>query len=66
MEEITFADIDFSDFIFKANHVEEELDDIDIDGIGNIEDLPRLLFINKECGSRNLVVNDGEHSRNIN
>ena len=61
-----FAGIDFSnfsDFIFKANHVfienkdnisekvvidDEELDGIDIDGIGNLKDLPRILFIDYE------------------
>ena len=38
--------------------VEEELDCIDIDDIGNLEDSPRLVFINEEF--RNLiVVNDG-------
>ena len=50
----------FSAFIFKANHVfienkgniseknvidDEELDGIDIDGIGNLKDLPRILSI---------------------
>ena len=34
--------------------VYEELDYIDIDDIGNIEDPPRLLFIDEEC--RNLIV----------
>ena len=32
----------------------EELDYIDIDDIGNIEDSPRLVFIDEECG--NLIV----------
>ena len=31
--------------------VEEELDGIDIDGIGNLVDLPRLMFIDEECGN---------------
>ena len=57
----------FSSFIFekvtvslkKSNPskkiviVEEELDRIDID-IGNLEDSPRLVFIDEECG--NLIV----------
>ena len=34
--------------------VYEELDYIDIDDIGNIEDSPRLVFINEEC--ENLIV----------
>ena len=34
--------------------VEEELDCIDIDDIGNLEDSPRLVFIDEEC--RNLIV----------
>ena len=33
---------------------EKELDYIDIGGIGNIEDSPRLAFIDEEC--RNLIV----------
>ena len=38
--------------------VEEELDCIDIDKIGNSEDLPRLVFIDEKCGNL-IVVNDG-------
>ena len=34
--------------------VQEELDYIDADDIGNIEDSPRLVFIDEECG--NLIV----------
>ena len=46
--------------------VEEELDCIDIDDIGNLEDSPRLVFIDEECGNL-IVVNDGgELTRNIN
>ena len=56
-EETTFADIDFfqfpKSFTFKENHiveennpseknVTEELDGIDIDDIGNLEDLLRI------------------------
>ena len=37
---------------------EEELDCIDINDIGNLETLPRLAFINEECGDL-IVVNDG-------
>ena len=46
--------------------VEEELDCIDIDDIGKLEDSPRLVFIDEECGNV-IVVNDGgELTRNIN
>ena len=46
--------------------VEEELDCIDIDDIGKLEDSPRLGFIDEECGNV-IVVNDGgELTRNIN
>ena len=45
--------------------VEEELNCIDIDDIGNLEDLFRLMFINEECGNL-IVVNDGgEPTENI-
>ena len=38
--------------------VQEELDCINIEDIGNFEDSPRLVFINEECG--NLIeINDG-------
>ena len=48
----------------KGVIVEEELDCID--DIGNLEDSPRLMFINKECGNL-IVVNDrGELTKNIN
>ena len=42
----------------KKNIVEEELDCIDIDDIGNLEDSPRLVFIDENCGNL-IVVNDG-------
>ena len=53
--------------LLKKNVIdEEELDGIDIDGIGNLEDSLRLLFIDEECGNL-IVVNDGEKlTRNIN
>ena len=31
--------------------VQEELDGIDIDDIGNLEDLLRIVFIHEECGN---------------
>ena len=50
----------------KVVIIEEGLDGIDIDDIGNLEDSQRLLFIDEEC--ENLIeVNDGgELTRNIN
>ena len=45
--------------------VGEELDCIDIDDNGNLEDSPRLAFISEECGNLT-VVNDGrELTENI-
>ena len=46
--------------------VEEELDCIDIDDIGNLEDSPRRLFINEECGNLTVVMDGGILTRNIN
>ena len=59
-----------SNFIFKQNRtfplkkkitfkekvviVEEELDGIGIDAIANLVDLPKVMFIDEECG--NLIV----------
>ena len=40
--------------------VYEELDYIDIDDIGNIEDSPRLVFIDEECGNLIQVHDGGE------
>ena len=68
-----------SSFIFKESHVsfaednpsetivivEEELDGIDRDDIGNLEDLLRLVLINGECGNPKIVVDGGELTRNI-
>lgn len=31
--------------------VREELDSVDVDGIGSLEDLHRLVLINEECGN---------------
>ena len=61
MKETTFENTDLSyfySFILKKNHgfiekkspsVEEELDYIDIDDVGNLEDSPILVFIDEEC-----------------
>ena len=50
----------------KVNTVEEEQDGIDIDGIGNLMDLPKLMFIDEECGNLKLVVDGGKITRNNN
>ena len=60
-------------FIFKVNEIfiehnpskkividEEESDGIDIDTIVNLEDLPRLVLVNEECGGLKVVVDCGE------
>ena len=47
--------------IEKVAIVEEELD-----GIGNLKDLSRLVFIDKECGNHKVFVDGGDHTRNIN
>ena len=46
--------------------VKEELDGIDIDDIGNLENLPRIVFIHEERGNLKGFVDAGELSRNIN
>ena len=46
--------------------VEKELDYIDIDDIGNLEDSPRPVFIDEECGNLIVVHDGGELARNIN
>ena len=70
-----------SSFNIKENHVfieekdnlsekviiaEEELDCVDMDGIGNVENLPRLVLIDKECENCNVVADGGKLTRNIN
>ena len=58
-----------SSFIFKENQIvinEEKLGGTDIDDIGNLVDLPRLIFIIEECGNLKVVVDGGEVTININ
>ena len=38
----------------------------ELDAIGNLEDLPRLVFIDKECGNLKVFVDGGDLTRNIN
>ena len=70
----------FSSFIFKDHHVlvkllnpsekivivKEEIDSIDKDDIGNLEDLLRIVFTHKECGNLKVFAGGGELSRNTN
>ena len=70
----------FSSFIFKENHVlveegnpseknvivKKELDGIDINDIGNLEDLLRIVFIHQECRNLKVFVDGGELNRIIN
>ena len=46
--------------------VKEELDGIDIDDIGNLDDLLRIVFIHEESGNLKVFIDDGELTRNIN
>ena len=66
METFKFFSWGKSHFNWKKKHlsnkvvtVEEELYGINIDGIGNLMDLPRLMFINEECGNLKVVLDDG-------
>ena len=64
-----------SSFIFKENHffIEEDnhsdkvvmVEEV-IDDIGNIVDLPRLMFIYEECGNLKVVADSGKFTRNNN
>ena len=44
---------------YKNVTVEEELEGTDTGGIGNLMDLPNLIFIDQEFGSLKLVVDGG-------
>ena len=39
---------------------------IDVDGIGNLMNLPRLTFMDEECGNLKVFVDCGELTKNIN
>ena len=45
--------------------VKQELNGIDIDDIGNLENLQMILFIREECGNLKVFVDDRELTRNI-
>ena len=69
----------FSNLIFKENHfcieednpqekliiVVQEQDDICIADTEKLEKLPRLVFIDNECGNANVVIDGRELTRNI-
>ena len=44
----------------------EELDGIDEDNIGNLEDLPGIVLTLEGCGNLKVFVEGGERARNIN
>ena len=44
---------------------EEELDGIDLDDIGNLEDLLSVVLIDEACGNLKVVIDVGELIRNI-
>ena len=46
--------------------VKEKLNGIDIDGIGNLEDLLRIVLIHEECGNLQVIVDGGELTGNVN
>ena len=46
--------------------IKEELNGIDIDDIGNLEDLLRIVSIQEQCGNLKVFVDDGKLTRNIN
>ena len=58
--------IDKGNPLEKVAIVEEELNRLDVDGIGNLEDLPRFVFTDEECGNLKVVNDRGELTRNIN
>ena len=50
----------------SEKNVTEELDGIDIDDTGNLEDLLRIVFIHEECENLKIFVGGGELNRHIN
>ena len=46
--------------------IKEKLNGIDIDGIGNLEDLLRIVLIHEECGNLQVIVDGGELTGNVN
>ena len=79
IQETSFANNEISKFYFRGKSrfhwrrnpsikqsftVEEELDGIDIDGIGSLMDLSGLMFIHEECENLEEVVDNEELTRN--
>ena len=50
----------------KNLKIKEELDGIDIDDIGNLDDLLRTVLLHEECGNLKAFVGNGDLTRNIN
>ena len=50
----------------KVAIFEEELNHVDIDDIGNLENSPRFVFSDEECGNLKVVNSGAELTRNIN
>ena len=50
----------------KLLQLRKKPDCVDVDGIGNVGELLRLVFINEECENLKVVVDGGELTRNIN
>ena len=73
IQEISFANNETFKFYFwrksrfywrgkpsnKVNTAEEEQDRINITGTGNLMDLPKLMFIDEECGNLKVVIDGG-------
>ena len=50
----------------KVIIAEKELDWVDVEDIGNVEDLLRLMFLDEECENLKVVFDGGVLTRNIN
>ena len=50
----------------SEKNVTEELDGIDIGGIGNLEDSLRIVFVHEECWNLKVYVGGGELTRHTN
>ena len=74
MEETMFEDNDYVLLVFiekgnpseKVVILEEDLDDIDIDSIASLEDLPKLVFIDEKCRNLKVIVDDVKLTKKIN
>ena len=48
----------------KVVTAQEKLDGIDIDGTGGLMDLPRLMYIDQECGNLEVAADGGQLRNN--